>query len=504
MDVFYLLILTIFYILLYIVYRFFMRNQKYWEKLGVPTVKSSVPYFGNVWSVLMQRKSFGELYYELYKSIPNSSMIGLYNCGENELMIKDPELIKTVLQTNFNSFEQNGFEFDTEMDPLLKRNPFVTTGEKWKNERLVLTNTMSASKLKNMSITIRQIGVKFSEYLSEKIDENRGVFETDAQILFARFTAEVVAGVGFGIDGQCFKKDTGTFVEMGGKLFNPSGLMAIKQFIIFVLPSLARVLRTSFLSKEFDTYCRRVIHDVLKIRKEKGTRGNDFIQHVVDLYKSESGEIDEDFVTCHATSFYIDGYLTSSHTLAYLAYDIARHPEVQNKLRAEVKEIIKKHQGELTYDAIQDMKYLDLVMKESMRVSSLLASMQKKCTQEFKLVGSDGVECVVKPGMKLILSPQGIHNDPKYWTNPEKFLPERFDDEHKNDFHKFAYLPFGGGARICPGMRMATLQMKYAIVTLLNNYSLTVSSRTKLPFTFDNVAILNIPQGGIWLNIKPL
>ncbi|KAK0166731.1 hypothetical protein PV327_004220 [Microctonus hyperodae] len=504
MDIFYLLLSTILCILLYIIYRYLTRNQDYWEKLGVPTIRNSVPYFGYTWPILMQRKCSGEIYHEIYESNPNCSMIGIYNCGEPELYIRDPDLIKAVMQTNFSNFQVNGLEFNLELDPLLKLNPFVNVGEKWKNGRAALTNTMSASKLKNMSLTIKVVSEKYLKYLNKNVKQNNNTWETDVQALFARFTAEVVAGVGFGVDGECFVKDTGTFVDMGNKIFEPTKLNALKQFITLFVPSLAKILGTGFLPREFDFYCRRVVSDVLKSRKQTGLRGNDFIQHICDLYKSENGEIDEDFVTCHATSFYIDGYLTSSYTLSRVAYHLSIYPDVQNKLRDEIKEILGKHQGSLTYDAIQDMKYLDLVIKESMRMSPVVSSLQKVCTTEFKFVGYDGVEYLMKPGSKVIMCPSAIHLDSKYWDNPEDFIPERFDDEHKNEFHKFTYLSFGAGPRLCVGMRMAMTQMKFAIVTLIDNFSITLSSKTKVPFTFDPVGILNIPKGGIWLNIKAL
>ncbi|KAK0082295.1 hypothetical protein PV326_007257 [Microctonus aethiopoides] len=504
MDVFYLLLSTILCILLYIIYRFLTRKQDHWDKFGIPTVRNSVPYFGYVWPILMQRKSSGEIYHEIHESMPNCSMVGMYNCGEPELFLRDPDLIKSVMQTNFSNFQINGLQFNLELDPLLKRNPFVNVGEKWKNERAVLTNTMSTSKLRNMTVIIKEVSEKFLKYLNKNIKQNNNVWEAEVQTLFAKFTGEVVAGVGFGLDGQCFIKDTGTFVDMGSKIFEPTKLTALKQFITLFLPSLAKILGTGLLPKQFDTYCRCVVSDVLKARKQTGLRGNDFIQQICDLYKTENGEIDEDFVTCHATSFFLDGYLTSSYTLSRVAYHLSIYPDVQNKLRDEVKEILEKHKGTLTYDAIQDMKYMDLVIKESMRMSPVLSSLQKICSAEFKLVGYDGIEYVIKPGSKVIMCPSALHLDSKYWDNPEEFQPERFDDEHKNDFHKFVYLPFGGGPRICVGMRMAMIQMKYAISTLINNYSVTLSSKTKVPFAFDPVGIMNIPKGGIWLNIKPL
>ncbi|XP_034938090.1 uncharacterized protein [Chelonus insularis] len=489
---------------LLVVYYYLAQKLKYWEKRKIPTATTKyVPFFGHLWPLITCQKSLGNIYEDCYNSAPNSSMVGVYNFGTPELLLRDPELIKTVLQTNFVSFGRTMDFIDHDKEPLLSKNPFFNEGEEWKKQRSILTNTMSTAKLKNMAMGMNEVYVKLDTYLQEKIKLNAGFYEVKGEDLFGRFTSEVVAKVGFGIDGNSFTDNPGNFFELVKKVFEPTGLKAFKQLIAFFFPPLGKIVDVRFIPTELDKYLRSVVREILDVRKKSGIRGNDFIQQINDVFESDSQEFDELSVTAYAVSFMIDGYLTTSFTLSVIALELAVYPEIQEKLRKEIKDVLKHHENKITYETIQDMKYMDLVIHESMRFRSVLSTFTRVCTEEFKLAGNDGLECVVQPNSKIVVCPVGLHTDPKYWENPQIFNPDRFKDGN-NNFNKYVFFPFGVGPRICPGQRMAMLQMKGALTKLLDNYSLELSSKMKLPIVDDVTSMLNTAKGGTWLKIKPL
>ncbi|XP_008557820.1 cytochrome P450 9e2 [Microplitis demolitor] len=509
----YTIVLTLIVVLIFIIYYYLTEKQKYWEKRGIPVIKSSVPFIGNIWPVLSMRKNIAQLYEEFYKSASQHSMVGLYNVGEPELLIRDPELIKIIFQTNFTSFDKNGIEINPELDPLVSRNPFFLQGEEWKQERSILTNNMSSGKLKNMSLSVRDVCIEFKNYINKEMKSSGDgkSIEIDSQELFARFTSAFIAKAGFGIDGNCFSNNSDNFFEIAKLMFNPTSLDAFKTMIVSVIPSLNNIIKAHFISPKIDHYFRGIVNDILESRKKNNTRGNDFVQHLSDTYKyNEFNSNDNEkkdillSIAGHASSFLIDGYLTSSLTLTFITYHIASNPDVQNKVRKEIKETLNKYNNEITYDAIQDLKYMDLVIKESMRLSPAASILQKKCTKEFKLIGFDNVECTVEPGTKITIPLEELHKDKKYWQDSDKFDPERFIDENKSNQQKFVYLPFGGGRRVCVGQRMALLQMKGALTILLDNFSLEISQKTKQPLVWCCNSLLNSPEGGVWMIIKPL
>lgn len=97
-----------------------------------------------------------------------------------------------------------------------------------------------------------------------------------------------------------------------------------------------------------------------------------------------------------------------------------------------------------------------------------------------------------------------IHYDPEYYPNPQKFDPDRFESEEKKKRHTMAWLPFGDGPRNCIGLRFAFMQTRIALVTLLNNFEFSVSSKTIVPIVASKSSFLLTPQNDVYLKVTPL
>lgn len=133
--------------------------------------------------------------------------------------------------------------------------------------------------------------------------------------------------------------------------------------------------------------------------------------------------------------------------MTFLAYELVRNPEVQEKLRAEIDEVNESLDGEeLTYEHLQKMKYLDQVITEVLRMHPPVPMVDRVCTKTFVL-DCDGKKIEFEPGRNFYIPIYSIHHDPKYYPDPEKFDPERFSDENKHNVNQDCYLSFGIGPR---------------------------------------------------------
>ncbi|KAJ8886076.1 hypothetical protein PR048_012282 [Dryococelus australis] len=159
-------------------------------------------------------------------------------------------------------------------------------------------------------------------------------------------------------------------------------------------------------------------------------------------------EFDDDVMASQCVIFFVAGFETSSTAMSFCLYELAKNPEVQDKLRQEIDIIIEHHDGIMTYDALHDMKYLDRVIDETLRKHPPASSVGRKCTKRYVIPGT---ETVVEEGTDVEVPIYGLHHDPKYFPDPEKFDPDRFTPENKNKRPQLCYLPFGDGPRICIG-----------------------------------------------------
>lgn len=102
-------------------------------------------------------------------------------------------------------------------------------------------------------------------------------------------------------------------------------------------------------------------------------------------------------------------------------------------------------------------------------------------------------------GTYVIVPAVAFHNDAELFPDPKRFDPDRFSDANKSKRHPFAYLPFGEGPRICIGVRFGMLQTKLGLAMLLKHFQFESCAKTQIPIKIDNVSLLLLPSGGVWL-----
>jgi cytochrome P450 family 6 len=123
----------------------------------------------------------------------------------------------------------------------------------------------------------------------------------------------------------------------------------------------------------------------------------------------------------------------------FALYELAVNHDIQVRLRKEIEEVIAKHNGEVTYDSLHEMKYLDMVFNETLRKYPVVDVHFRQCTRSFKIPNS---KLTIPKDAAIMLSAHSLHHDERFWEEPEKFDPDRFLDENIKKRHPFCYIPF--------------------------------------------------------------
>lgn len=135
--------------------------------------------------------------------------------------------------------------------------------------------------------------------------------------------------------------------------------------------------------------------------------------------------------------------------MMFASYELALNQEIQSKLRDEIMKVISSH-GEITYEAINDMKYLEMVFSETMRKYPILDFQARQSVKDFPIPNT---ELVIPAKVFIMIPAYGLHHDERFWENPDKFDPERFNEVNVKKIVPFSYIPFSEGPRQCIGMR---------------------------------------------------
>ncbi|KAK1581605.1 hypothetical protein Q3G72_007362 [Acer saccharum] len=160
------------------------------------------------------------------------------------------------------------------------------------------------------------------------------------------------------------------------------------------------------------------------------------------------------------------GSETSATTINWAMSELMKNPRIMKKAQAEVREVFNRI-GKIDETSLNEMKFLKLVIKETMRLHPPLPLLlPRECGERCEI---NGFEIPAKT--KVLINAWAIGRDPKYWSEPERFIPERFLDspiDYKGN--NFEYIPFGAGRRICPGMSFGLANVELPLAILLYHF----------------------------------
>ncbi|XP_041603078.1 cytochrome P450 3A12-like isoform X1 [Vulpes lagopus] len=194
--------------------------------------------------------------------------------------------------------------------------------------------------------------------------------------------------------------------------------------------------------------------------------------------------------------FIFAGSDTTSSCLSFLMYELATHPDVQQKLQEEIDATFP-NKAAPTYEALIQMEYLDMVLNETLRLYSIAGRLERVCKKDVEISG------VFIPKGTVVMVPTFIlHRDQNLWPEPEEFQPERFGRKNKDSINPYTYLPFGTGPRNCIGMRFAIMNMKLALVRVLQNFSFKPCKETQISLRINTRGIIQ-PEKPVVLKVEP-
>jgi cytochrome P450 len=231
---------------------------------------------------------------------------------------------------------------------------------------------------------------------------------------------------------------------------------------------------------------------------EKRRRGGDDLFAQLCIAESEDGDefTDADIVN-HMIFLLMAAHDTSTITMSSMAYHLARHPEWQEKARAESVAAAPSNAQSCDYDGVVGLELLDRVMKESMRLCSPVPSLPRVAVRETMLNGYR-----IPEGAFVTVSPFYNHHDPAYWPDPTHFDPDRFSAERREDrSHRMAFEPFGGGVHKCIGMHFAGIQVRAIFHELLRTYRWSVPDDYVWPL---DLAALPFPRDRLPVRLEKL
>ncbi|XP_073950244.1 probable cytochrome P450 6a13 [Choristoneura fumiferana] len=469
----------------------------YWNKRNVHTASGCHWFFGHYKQILFKEKHIRTVAQKMYNEFPDSPVVGYFRLQTPGLLIRHPEVMKTILVSKFSNFGINGFFIDKKYDFLAGSNPFFVKDEEWKAVRAHATAVVTQAKLRGYLPRMRTVGAEMAKYAAARCAG--GLKELDVKHLATMFTTDVLGFAICGVANNTFEEPDSLFARITREVsFATSVMDNLKDALQTAWPALSCIFQMRFATKKSEEQLVYVTRRVIEERESSGYRRDDLYQVAMSLRETDTeGVFTDEYISSLVYTVMLDQYETSSNVIVNTLLALAWHPEVQDRLRKEILQFKSNNKGDYTSDDINNLKYLDMVLAESLRVFSPVPVLSRECTNDCYIpVPTLKNPLKLTKGTPIMIPVQSMHMDPKYYPDPEKFDPERFTEEQAQNRPKYTYMPFGEGPKQCLAPRLGALQVKVAVMSIVEHFRLRpAGDNFPLPIV-PGIFLISCPQPG--------
>lgn len=301
-----------------------------------------------------------DILHRLYNKFSKKAPIhGIYLFYKANFAVTDLELIKDILIRDFDVFHNRGIFNSKEHDPLTTH-LFALEDQEWKIMRHKLLPTYTSGKMKMMFHTMLDV----STHMIENLKSHQNPNDVDIKEVLACYMTDVVGNVAFGLEMNAISKPDSRFRQMGRKVFKTRNFMA--QVLLFTnFRHLARLFGIRLFPKDVSDFFRGIVKETVKYRLENNIERNDVLNLLLKIgTEGREGEekLTMDEIAAQCFLFFVAGYETSSSTSSFTLFNLVQNPEIQENLRNEIKTVLTKYENKITYEAVKDMKYLQMVI----------------------------------------------------------------------------------------------------------------------------------------------
>lgn len=294
--------LILFITLLFCVYFCFKRREKYWTQRGFPSAEFEFP-FGSLKGIGTQKSlclGFDDLYKKFKK---NGPALGLFSFTKPILLVTDPELIKQILITNFENFQDRTIYYNKVDDPI-SAHLLALQGKEWKERRAMLTPTFTSGKMKIMFEIIDTVGEKFVETVTDALKlSSANILEMHE--LVSCFTTDSISNVAFGLDSNSLSNPNSSMRKYGKEILEFSPIGFLKLLFTSSFPELSRKIHLTANKRCVIDFFYNTFKANIEHREINNLYRKDFLQLLLDLKRKQSLSIAE--LSAESFIFFLGG-----------------------------------------------------------------------------------------------------------------------------------------------------------------------------------------------------
>lgn len=234
-----------------------------------------------------------------------------------------------------------------------------------------------------------------------------------------------------------------------------------------------------------------LVYRIIREHRASGAQGGDLLSMLMHARDEDGNQMHDRQLRDEAVTLLLAGHETTALALSWTWYLLSQHPEVDAQLHEELRRVLNGRSP--TPADMRDLPYTERVIQESMRLYPPAYGFGREALEDCEIGGYD-----VPAGTTVFMSPWLMHHDPRWFDEPNRFNPDRWSDGLADRLPRHAYLPFGGGPRICIGNTFAMMEAVLLLATIAQRFRLERVSNTPVK---PHTTITLRPHGGVPLRV---
>jgi len=394
----------------------------------------------------------------------------------------DPDFLKYILKDNNSNYHKSHIQVKRFVE-FQGKGLTNSHGDYWLRQRKLLSLGFTRSRLSEML----PIQIKVLNDFMDDFDKEATKGPVDIHQQMVNFTLRSVGKSLFG--SQMSNQELEQFA---------STIASIQSFIVrkVVQPYLMPWYAISGQNKKYQEMRIKgdqIVLNYIEKRRTENNQERDILRLILTTPYKDTGEfMSDETVKVEILQLLVAGNETSTTAATWAFYLLAKHPEYIAKMRNEIEAVFAG--DEVNYSKLHDLKYTIAVLNETMRMRPPFWMIDREALQDDEY---NGIK--IPAGTTVVPYIFGVHHNDRVWEDPEKFNPNRFTDGNDKKVHPFAFIPFGGGPRVCIGQNMAIMQILLVMSRIIRNYDLELSEDKMVGM---HAMMLLKPDGPIHINFK--
>lgn len=388
--------------------------------------------------------------------------------GERTLIVNDPGLIKYVLVDNARNYRMATVR-QLVLRPILRDGLLTAEGAVWRRSRKAVAPIFTPRHAMGFAA---QMLAQSERYARKYEGADGAVFDIGndmTELAFAVLSDTLFSGE-IATASDNFADDVDDLLHSMGRI-DPMDLLRAPSWV----PRLRRIGGRRVLAK-----FRRIVRDTMDLRlKRMAAEGERAPSDLLTLLLRAAGPdgLTMDEVEDNILTFIGAGHETTARALAWTLYCLANCPHAREAVEEEIDRVLES--GADPVDWLDRMPWTRAAFEEAMRLYPPAPSINREAIADDTWTSPSGETVEIPKGVTILVMPWTLHRHELLWHRPRAYMPERFLPENREAIHRFQYLPFGAGPRICIGASFAMQEAIIALAVLMGRFRFDMTGETR-------------------------